>query len=79
MPPITHGASSTGSGASTAATILANAMAPAVLDRYLARTGFASQQTDQPVAPDRPDNLWEPLDDNAGADHGAHGAFDARA
>ena len=32
-------------GASTAATLLANAVAPGLLDRYLARTGFSSQQT----------------------------------
>src|SRR5690349_12590520 len=32
-------------GASTAATLAANAIAPGLLDRYLARTGFDSQQT----------------------------------
>ena len=66
-------------GASTAATILGQRTMPAVLDRYLAKTGYASQQTGQRVARDRPSNLWEPLDDSDGADHGAHGAFDARA
>src|SRR5256885_13775442 len=35
-------------GGSTALTLLANAVAPGLLDRYLARTGFASQQTDAP-------------------------------
>ena len=44
-----------------------------LLDRYLARTGFASQQTDQPEDPNRPCNLWEPST-GAGQDHGAHGA-----
>ena len=34
----------------TAATLIANRIAPALLDRYLARTGFDSQQTDQPAA-----------------------------
>ena len=36
-------------GGSTAATLLAQKLAPAILDRYLARTGFDSQQTDQEV------------------------------
>ncbi len=65
-------------GASTAATILANRIGPALLDRYLARTGYGSQQTAEKAAPGRPDNLWEPVDDPAGRDHGAHGGFDDR-
>ena len=66
-------------GTSTAATILGQRIAPALLDRYLGRTGYASQQTARPVAPDRPANLYEPLDDADGHDHGAHGVFDDRA
>ncbi|MGI8776494.1 MAG: SDR family oxidoreductase [Acidimicrobiales bacterium] len=62
-------------GATTVATIVANKIAPALLDRYLGRTGFASQQTDQPVRADRPANLWEPVD----GDHGAHGIFGGEA
>jgi NAD(P)-dependent dehydrogenase (short-subunit alcohol dehydrogenase family) len=62
-------------GATTAATILANRVAPALLDRYLARTGYDSQQTGEPE-PRRPDNLWEPVDGPRGDDHGAHGEFD---
>jgi NAD(P)-dependent dehydrogenase (short-subunit alcohol dehydrogenase family) len=65
-------------GASTAATLLANRLAPAVLDRYLARTGYDSQQTSQPVEPDRPDNLLQPIDGSSGQDHGPHGIFDDR-
>jgi hypothetical protein len=49
-------------GASTAATLIANKLAPALLDRYLARTGYASQQTGQPADPSRPDNLMQPVD-----------------
>jgi NAD(P)-dependent dehydrogenase (short-subunit alcohol dehydrogenase family) len=64
-------------GASTTATLIANAVAPGVLDRYLARTGFKAQQTDEPVSPDRPVNLWHPVD--AKADYGAHGEFDEQA
>jgi NAD(P)-dependent dehydrogenase (short-subunit alcohol dehydrogenase family) len=66
-------------GASTAATLAANAIAPGLLDRYLARTGFKSQQTDQPQSPDAPANLWEPADGRDGHDFGAHGIFDDKA
>ncbi len=65
-------------GASTVATILANRIAPALLDRYLARTGYASQQTAERAVPGRPDNLWEPVDGPAGRDHGARGVFGNR-
>jgi NAD(P)-dependent dehydrogenase (short-subunit alcohol dehydrogenase family) len=67
-------------GGSTAATLLAQKVAPALLDRYLARTGFDSQQTKQEVpAGSRPDNLFDPVDRPEGSDHGAHGAFDDQA
>jgi NAD(P)-dependent dehydrogenase (short-subunit alcohol dehydrogenase family) len=65
-------------GASTAGTILGQKFAPGLLDRYLARTGFSSQQTNQPVRPERPNNLYHPVDGDGGRDHGAHGAFDDR-
>jgi short chain dehydrogenase len=65
-------------GASTVATLLANRVAPAVLDRYLARTGYGSQQTAQPAEPGRPDNLLQPVDGRNGHDFGPHGAFDDR-
>jgi len=65
-------------GASTAATIVGQRVAPALLDRYLAKTGYDSQQTGPPISADRPHNLWEPRDDESGGDHGAHGAFDDR-
>ncbi|SDS97322.1 SDR family oxidoreductase [Actinopolymorpha singaporensis] len=66
-------------GGSTVATLIANAVAPGVLDRYLGRTGFGSQQTDQPRDPDQPVNLWEPADGADGQDFGAHGPFGTRA
>ena len=59
----------------TVEAIVGNKLAPGVLDRYLGRTGFSSQQTSEPEDPDRPDNLWRPVD----GDHGAHGRFDSRA
>ncbi len=64
-------------GGSTVATLMANAVAPGVLDRYLARTGFSSQQTPQRRDPAQPSNLWRPADENR--DFGAHGDFDGTA
>src|SRR5947207_2683478 len=66
-------------GSSTAATLLANALAPGILDLYLARTGYKSQQTDQPRDADQPANLWEPADGPQEPDYGAHGRFDGQA
>jgi NAD(P)-dependent dehydrogenase (short-subunit alcohol dehydrogenase family) len=66
-------------GGTTAATLIANKLAAGLLDRYLARTGFSAQQTDEPAPPDAPVNLWEPADGAAGQDFGAHGRFDDRA
>ncbi len=66
-------------GASTVATLLANRVVPAVLDRYLARTGYRAQQTGQKVAAGRPDNLFHPVDGSNGHDHGPHGIFDDKA
>ncbi|MEV4442761.1 SDR family oxidoreductase [Streptomyces sp. NPDC049577] len=68
-------------GGSTVATLLANAVAPGLLDRYLARTGFDSQQTAEPMphtAVGAPANLWKPVDGAGGHDFGAHGTFDHR-
>ena len=66
-------------GASTTATLMANALVPGLLDRYLARTGFAAQQTGTTKDPDQPSNLWEPADGEDGHDYGSHGPFDRRA
>jgi hypothetical protein len=66
-------------GGTTAATLAVNAVAPGLLDRYLARTGFKAQQTDQARQSDQPVNLWEPADGRDGEDHGAHGRFDDKA
>ncbi|MGN9838899.1 SDR family oxidoreductase [Nonomuraea sp. H19] len=62
-------------GATTAATLLAQRVAPALVDRYVARTGISSQQTDE-KPPTGVSNLWEPADETT--DYGAHGAFDGR-
>ncbi|MGA4838715.1 SDR family oxidoreductase [Streptomyces sp. G45] len=74
-------------GGTTAATLLANAVAPGALDRYLARTGYDAQQTppDDTGANGSADadhgtgNLWVPRDGARGRDHGARGRFDAEA
>jgi short-subunit dehydrogenase len=66
-------------GSTTTATLIANAVAPGLLDRYLARTGFKSQQTDGPPPPDGAGNLRSPLDDEDGRDYTAHGEFDEQA
>ncbi len=55
--------------------ILGDRVSSALLDRYLAKTGFDGQQSEEPVAPDRKDNLYQPVP----GDHGAHGRFDATA
>lgn len=62
-------------GGSTVQAIQGNKVAPAWLDHYLGRTGYAAQQTAEPENPERPDNLWSPVE----GDRGAHGAFDDRA
>jgi NAD(P)-dependent dehydrogenase (short-subunit alcohol dehydrogenase family) len=62
-------------GLPTVGAIVADKIAPGLLDRYLARTGYDSQQYDGAEDPNRPENLWQPV----AGDHGAHGAFDARA
>jgi NAD(P)-dependent dehydrogenase (short-subunit alcohol dehydrogenase family) len=59
----------------TVKTILGNRFFAGLADRYLARTGFERQQTDEPVEPDREGNLFEPVP----GDMGAHGEFDREA
>ncbi|HEX6511228.1 MAG TPA: SDR family oxidoreductase [Chloroflexota bacterium] len=54
--------------------VIGQKLIPGLLDRYLARTGFDSQQTHAPIEPGRPDNLFAPLP----GDPGAHGDFDSR-
>jgi NAD(P)-dependent dehydrogenase (short-subunit alcohol dehydrogenase family) len=63
-------------GASTVVTILGQRVGSWLGDRYLARTAYDGQQTDQSLGP-RPDYLDAPLDDER--DHGSHGGFDGEA
>ena len=61
-------------GLSTVLAVNAEKFAGGLLDIYLGKTGYNSQQYDGNVSPDRPDNLYEP----AKGDWGAHGDFDGR-
>lgn len=62
-------------GEMTTATLLADKVAPGILDRYLGANGYESQQGDTPIDPDRPNNLYEPVPGDAGI----HGEFDDQA
>jgi NAD(P)-dependent dehydrogenase (short-subunit alcohol dehydrogenase family) len=62
-------------GVPTVLNILGEFVAPGLLDRYLARSGFKSQMTDQDLNPQGHDNLFEAVDE----DRGAHGPFDDQA
>ncbi|MFG2786201.1 SDR family oxidoreductase [Streptomyces sp. NPDC048419] len=61
-------------GGSTVGTLVANAVVPGLLDRYLARTGFDAQQDKGEHG--ELGNLWSPADGPHGRDFGAHGRFD---
>ena len=64
-------------GVPTVLTIIGNKLLPGLGDWYLSKSGFKSQQTNEPEPPDRPNNLWEPVDGER--DFGAHGRFGDRA
>jgi len=61
-------------GMPTVAAIIGQRLIPGLLDRYLGKTGYESQQTQQPVSPTRQDNIQHYVPGDAGA----HGDFDAR-
>ncbi|MFC6718035.1 SDR family oxidoreductase [Natrialbaceae archaeon GCM10025810] len=62
-------------GTPTLKAIVGNRLVPRRLDRRLARGGYDSQLTDEPVDPDREHNLHEPVS----GDFGARGPYDERA
>lgn len=62
-------------GSPTAMAIYGQKFAAGFADWYLGKTGYDSQQTEQEVSPDRPDNLFKPVR----ADVGARGVFTGRA
>ena len=59
----------------TVKALLANKLAPGLVDRYLARSGYSAQQTEAPIDRARPDNLFHAVP----GDRGAHGIFGAEA
>jgi NAD(P)-dependent dehydrogenase (short-subunit alcohol dehydrogenase family) len=62
-------------GASTVKAIVAQKFIPGMLDRYLAKTGYDSQQLmDEPRDPEEPDNLYAYVPGR----HSARGKFDQR-
>lgn len=62
-------------GFPTVQTVVGNKVAPRLLDYYLGRHCYQSQQTDEPDDPNRLNNLFDPVP----GDFGAHGGFDKRA
>lgn len=62
-------------GMPTVGAIQGNKLAPGLLDRYLGKTGYDAQQYDGADDPNRPNDLWNPVE----CDFGAHGDFDDRA
>jgi hypothetical protein len=52
--------------------IVANKLAPGLLDRYLARVGYSGQLTDETLPADAPANLFR----SVGGSYGSHGRFD---
>lgn len=63
-------------GSSTILSILGQRIAPGLLDRYLGKTGYDSQQiADQPTDPAAPDNLHQYVPGT----HSARGKFDDKA
>jgi len=62
-------------GFPAAKAIVANKLIPGIIDRLLSTLAYKGQHTDEPLPPDRRDNLYAPVP----GDHGAHGRFDARA
>jgi len=61
-------------GFPTVVAVLANRIAPSLIDRYLAKSGYSGQLSQTPNPADAPSNLFEPV---PGA-YGAHGRFDSR-
>lgn len=67
-------------GLSSLVTVMANKFIPKLLDRYLARSAWRGQQAKEPVDPNRPDNLWQPVTSDVGArGRFSHEAYDTSA
>jgi hypothetical protein len=61
-------------GFPTVKAILANRIAPGLIDTYLASAGYKGQLTEEKLAADAPANLFDAVPGN----YGAHGRFDGQ-
>jgi short-subunit dehydrogenase len=61
-------------GFPTVKAVLANRIAPGLIDKYLARSGYSGQLTDEKLPPHAPANLFDPVPGN----YGSHGRFDSQ-
>jgi hypothetical protein len=59
-------------GGSTVKAIVGQKLIPGLLDLYLVKTGYKSQQREEADSPDRPNNVWHPVSTTMAA----HGPFD---
>lgn len=55
-------------GGSTVKAIVGQKFIPGLLDLYLGKTGYKTQQREEPDSPERPNNLWQPVATTFGAD-----------
>ena len=62
-------------GFPTVKAILANRIAPGIIDRYLASAGYSGQLENEPLPDNAPNNLFEAVP----GPYGAHGRFDQQA
>jgi len=62
-------------GGSTVAVVIGQKFIPGLMDEYLGRTAYRSQQYDGKQDSNAPNNLWESVP----GEFGAHGSFDDRA
>lgn len=62
-------------GLSSVFTIWGNKLVPQLMDQFIARTAVSGQLEERLSDPDRPDNLWQPME----GEQGAHGHFDNEA
>ncbi len=62
-------------GFPTVKAILANRIAPGWIDRYLAKSGYSGQLSDEMLPANAPNNLFDPVP----GDYAAHGRFDREA
>jgi NAD(P)-dependent dehydrogenase (short-subunit alcohol dehydrogenase family) len=61
-------------GGSTVKAIVGQKFIPGLLDFYLGKTGYKSQQREEADSPDRPNNVWQPVSTHLGA----HGPFESK-